>query len=447
MATPSDDSTVTGSPFVLNASDTDRTQMYMVPASSATNGTSASSNSSPPVDSPAAPPVPSPGSAPPSTDPQASSEPPLMEFAPPSFVKVYLQMPIFDAASTQLRPYCATFDPRPQSAAPMTVEKCMDAASGASHKSQAFAYEPTTGYLHPMWYSGQDDGLSGDDPEPTAPSAPDGAPSPPSSAPAAPASPPAVPSPPAGPSGGPPSPPVNPSPPVSDDVPAVTSFEQEALEVEFGDSTPVPVRALEAFGADALQNARNVTLMFAPTTPEVVPNSSVGKVAEVPVVSAPVSPPVANPVPASASGAGSGAADASATQSAAAPSSGVDSGATSTTSATGTVTTDASATDSGSSSTVAAEQASATPSDGGDGDSSPAQDLLEAAAATPTQAPSDASDTAGGSSSSASSSDSVSVAEALATGSSTNATDSGSSMTPVSTPPYEWMFKGTNASP
>ncbi|KAM5534494.1 hypothetical protein V8D89_011826 [Ganoderma adspersum] len=459
VATPSNGSTVAGSPFVLNASDTDRTQMYMVPAISATNSTSASSNSSLPVGPPAAPsaglPVPSPGSASPSTDPQASSASPSTESVEPSFVKVFLQMPIFDAASAQLKPYCATFDPRPLSAAPMTVEKCMDAASSAFHKSQVFAYEPNSGYLHPMWYSGQDDGLSNDDSESTAPPAPDSAPSAPSSAPAtaAPASPPAAPSPPVGPAGDTPSPPVNSSTSVPDGVPAVTSFEQEALEVEFGDSTHAPVRASEIFAAEALQNAKNVTLRFAPTTPEVLPNSGVGKVAELPVVSVPVNPPVANPAPDADTGAAAG----PATQSAAS-SSDVDSGATTTaapaTSVTGTETDDASTTDAGSSAVT--EQASATPSDGGAGDSLSAQDLL--APAAPTQALEvdvdsvDASDTAGASSSSSSGSDSSSAAAAPATVS-TNVTDSGSStssmpsMTPVSTAPYEWMFKGTNASP
>lgn len=458
MATPGNGSTVAGSPFVLNASDTDRTQMYMVPANSATNGTSASSNSSLPAGPPEAPsaglPVPSPGSAPPSTDRQASSAFPSTDSAEASFVKVLLQTPIFDAASAELKPYCATFDPRPMSAAPMTVEQCRDAASSDLHKSQVFAYEPTTGYLHPMWYSGQDDGISGDsDSEPTAPSVPDGAPPAPSSAPAAPASPPAVPSLPVGPADDPPSPPVSSSTSVPEGVPAVTSFEQEALEVEFGDSTHAPVRAPEIFAAEALQNAKNVTLRFSPITPEVLPNSGVGKVAELPTVSAPASPPAANPD----SDADTGAAAGSTTQSAAPSSSDVDSGATTTAaSATGTGTADASTTDAGSSAVT--EQASATPSDSDAGDSLSAQDLL--ASATPTQVLEvgvysvDASDTAGASSSSSSGSDSSSAAVASAsTTVSTNATDSGSpsmpSMTPVSTAPapYEWMFKGTNASP
>ncbi|PIL24818.1 hypothetical protein GSI_12704 [Ganoderma sinense ZZ0214-1] len=439
VATPSNNSTAEGSPFVLNASDTDRTQMYLVPVSSAsTNGTSASSNStsSLPAGPPAPPsadlPVPSPGSTPPTTK-SASS-----------FVKVFLQMPIFDAAAAQLEPYCATFDPRPLSPAPMTVEKCHNALSSDFHKSQVFAYEPESGFLHPMSYAGEDDGTSNDDSSPSTPSS-------------APASPAAAPSPPTGPSGGPPSPPVNSSAPVSNGVPAVTSLEEEALEDEFGDSTHAPILAPEIFAAEALQNARNVTLLFAPTTPEVMPNSGVGKVAELPVASVPVNPPVAKPVPAPGAGAPTGDAAGSATQSApASSSSDTDTGATTAAAATsatgaGTGTTGAPATDTGSSTT-------ATPSDGGAGDSLAAQDLL--APATPTQTlevnvyAADTSDTAGGPSSSSSSSGSGSssaVAASASATSSTNGTDSGSSstptMTPESTAPYEWMFQGTNASP
>ncbi len=224
----------------------------------------------------------------------------------------------------------------------------------------------------------------------------------------------------------------------------MTSFEQEDLEVEFpGDSSDLPDHAPQIFALEALQNARNVTLMFAPTTPEVMPNSPVGKVAELPVVSVPVSPPVANP------DLGPSAATSSTTQSASS-SSAVDSSAT--TAASASTTADASATDSGSS-TVTTEQASATPSDAGAGDSSSAatpNDLM--AAVTPTQAIEakvydvGASDTADASSGSSSNS-----TAAAATTLSTNGTDSGSSMvptmTPVSTAPYEWMFKNTNASP
>ncbi|KAI1790244.1 hypothetical protein LXA43DRAFT_1062230 [Ganoderma leucocontextum] len=437
VATPSNGTTVAGSPFVLNASDTDRTQMYMVPLEfdfEYTLGPSCSSIGRLPCSSP--------GWLYTAVDWLTCGSTGQLYIAVNGVNQRSLFEPSrFRQGSAKLESYCATFDPRPPSPAPMTVERCMaNPSSSDLHKSQVFAYEPYTGIIRPMWYEDEDDGTSSDDPAPSAPSAPNGAPSAPSDPPSAPGGPPAAPSPPAGTSSGPPSPPVNSSTPVSNNVPAVTSFEQEALEGEFGDSTHSPMSVPKMFAAEALQNARNVTLKFAPTTPEVLPNAPVGKVAERPVVTLSLNPPETMSPATGSAATDSGSLSATRSTSS---SSAVDSAAP-----TASTTADASATDPGASSAVT-EQASATPSDAGSGDSSSTmtvKDLLMAA--TPSQTLEvkvynvDASDTAADG-------PSGSGLTAAATPSS-NGTDLGSSMmptmTPVSTAPYEWMFKETTAS-
>ncbi|KAI8996476.1 hypothetical protein BD414DRAFT_520368 [Trametes punicea] len=227
----SDNSTsLTRSTFVLDASDTDRTQMYLVPTPDSA-GDSSTSNAT-------------------ASNTTVSN----------SFMKVSLQMPVFEEASAQLKPYCATFDPRPDAPAPMTVESCMDGSSNDEHKSQIFAYEPGTGIIRPMWFEGEDDGISDgnaasrpDDPSDDDQSNDD--------------------------DGGVDDPngtnttTVDPTTPASDKVASVTSFEQEALDERFGDATRPPARMASAktFTTETLSGARNVTLVFSPAAPAVPP--------------------------------------------------------------------------------------------------------------------------------------------------------------------------------
>ncbi|CDO68817.1 hypothetical protein BN946_scf184805.g26 [Trametes cinnabarina] len=231
LAAPTNGSTAdnsTSSNFVLNASEVDRTQMYLVTAPDSGNSSSSSNSTA------------------------------NNSTAPSSFIKVALQMPVFDAASAQLKPYCATFDPRPTAPAPMTVESCMNGSSVDEHKSQVFAYEPDSGAIRPMWYEGEDDGTDDND-DSTSPT--DDNPST------------------SGPSGddegdsddSDDSTTVDPTTPTSDKVASVTSFNQQALDNQFGDATRPPARAAfaKAFSAEALSSARNVTLVFSPAAPEV----------------------------------------------------------------------------------------------------------------------------------------------------------------------------------
>lgn len=75
----------------------------------------------------------------------------------PGEMPVTLRVPMFDATSANIVPYCATFDPKPPVPAPLTAEECTDDPAG-EHRSQMFAYNPDTGIVRPMWYQGQDDG-------------------------------------------------------------------------------------------------------------------------------------------------------------------------------------------------------------------------------------------------------------------------------------------------
>ncbi|KAI0292286.1 hypothetical protein BC826DRAFT_446560 [Russula brevipes] len=109
--------TNSSNPFILNASNMDATQMYLV--ASASN----SSNST----------------------------------LTPDETAVTFRILMFDVASASIVPYCATFDPDPPSPAPLTAEECTDDPVG-DHQSQSFAFNRATGVVRPMWRSAQDDG-------------------------------------------------------------------------------------------------------------------------------------------------------------------------------------------------------------------------------------------------------------------------------------------------
>lgn len=126
MATASN----TSSLFVLDASNTTQTQFFLVVGKD-NNSSSSSTDAS--KDGLTTPPI-----------------------------KVTLQVSVFEPTTASMKPYCATFDPNPPAPAPLAMEPCFkesDAPADASstdadsHKSQAFAYDPTTGIVHPFWSS------------------------------------------------------------------------------------------------------------------------------------------------------------------------------------------------------------------------------------------------------------------------------------------------------
>ncbi|KAF6761824.1 hypothetical protein DFP72DRAFT_631690 [Ephemerocybe angulata] len=77
--------------------------------------------------------------------------------------------------------YCATYDPNPPEAEPLTMQPCMDDAASDdfeksssdvdaakdtdpnNHKSQTFSFDPDSGVIRPMWFAGEDDGKTDDD--------------------------------------------------------------------------------------------------------------------------------------------------------------------------------------------------------------------------------------------------------------------------------------------
>ncbi|KAI0332703.1 hypothetical protein GY45DRAFT_437625 [Cubamyces sp. BRFM 1775] len=369
----------TSSTFVLNASDSGRTQMYLVTSPDADDGSSSSN----------------------STTSNSTN--------PASFIRVTLQMPVFDAASAELRPYCATFDPRPAAPAPMTVEACMQGSSNDAHKSQVFTYEPETGVIHPTWFSREDDG-TGDDtaldsPEDDVDSDDDATPDDPTDDDGSDDSGDNI----SGPQGN--STTVDPATPASDKIASVTSFEDEALDQRYGDATRPPARVAlpKRFPADALSSARNVTLVFTPAAPEVSP-SPVQAPAEKIAVPATDSDSTSSTVTSTSSASSSSSlttnTDAAATTMAALDAT--------TTSATVT-SSDSAATSPASGSNLSETDSLATAS----ATSSPA---LEVKVYNPY-----AEDVT---------SDSASSSVTTSSGSSAAAT-----MTPVSTAPYEWMFK------
>ncbi|KAH9000428.1 hypothetical protein EDB92DRAFT_1831240 [Lactarius akahatsu] len=116
----SDSPTTYSSEFVLNASETESTQMYLLPVSdsSTTQFTSM----------------------------LASDE-----------KGVTIRLAMFDRASASVSPFCATFDPNPPVPGPLTAEECAVDPVG-EHRSQLFAFNQVTGVVRPMWFDGQSDG-------------------------------------------------------------------------------------------------------------------------------------------------------------------------------------------------------------------------------------------------------------------------------------------------
>ncbi|KAI0714172.1 hypothetical protein C8T65DRAFT_738845 [Cerioporus squamosus] len=427
---PDDDN---ASSFMLNASEADHSPMYLVKlASNATD-----------------PPTPSNSSSDSTGTPNNST-------ASSAYIPVMLMTDVFVADSAQLERYCATFDPRPSAPSAMTAQNC---SSGDAHKSQIFAYEPGTGIVRPMWFDGEDDGedsrTDGSDPGASRNSTvADGGD-------------------------------VYPSSPAGGSDTNVTTLSQEALSDDFGEATrrpPTRFALPKTFTAEALDNTQNVTMRFTPMAPEVKIHQSTVQDGDpsasdtITPSSSPASSMSSTTVDSSSSPTSSATDSLTSLSSSLAISSGASD--TSTVMATATASTDGSMSTASatvmpgsmtapSSATTTTDPSSTTSAD--TSDTFNGSDLI--AAATPSAPPAlevkvfnpyastSASDTA-------TSSPSAADASSLAAGSSVAATDTSSltstsssvaatdastftatsssvsaTMTPVSTAPYEWMFK------
>lgn len=116
-STTSEDSATSPSAFVLNASDINGTQVYLLQSSS---------NSS-------------------------------KSMLTPDEINVTIRLEMFDITSASNVPYCATYDPDPPAPAPLTAEECTEDPVG-KRRSQMFAFHRTTGVVRPMWFNAQDSG-------------------------------------------------------------------------------------------------------------------------------------------------------------------------------------------------------------------------------------------------------------------------------------------------
>ncbi|OJT07168.1 hypothetical protein TRAPUB_1983 [Trametes pubescens] len=370
LAAQGNGTTGDNSTFVLNASDTNSTQLYLIP----TPDSNADALSADPASSP-----------------------------PATFIKVALQMGMFDPPTAQLRSYCATFDPHPEVPAPMTMEPCTDGSSADEHKSQVFAYTPSTGVIQPMWFQGQGAAAEGDDSDDSTVPTDD-------------------------PSDGDRSDDdqggtsnsttVDPTTPTSSKVVNVTSLQQEALDEQYGDATRPPTRmaSVKTLAADTPSGARNVTMLFSPASPEILP----------------AAPPAQDKVAVPASSTDL------VTSSAASVSGTATSTATSDTSTTITTT---------SSATASVAMETSTSSDTSSGAASTTSSLASSSASsTVTESTTSASATASSAfevkvyNPYAEDSDSIN-SSATTSFSSTSTPTASATMTPVSTAPYEWMFK------
>lgn len=134
-------------PFVLDASNSTKTQFYLV-VNDASNGSI------------------KPGASMSETLANlqsAASSKGSLDSEQMGDIQVSLQVPVFDPTKAVMTPFCATFDPNPPTPAPLTMEACfsnmeangqgVSATDSAAQKSQTFAYNPASGVIRPMWLS------------------------------------------------------------------------------------------------------------------------------------------------------------------------------------------------------------------------------------------------------------------------------------------------------
>ncbi|KAG9047529.1 hypothetical protein FS837_002053 [Tulasnella sp. UAMH 9824] len=113
----------TNNAFVLNASNSSATHVFLVP----TNSTAAAASDD--------------GSIP-----------------------VALHVPVYSPDKASMVDYCMTYDPNPPAPVPLTAQSCTDQVT--DHQSQVFSYNPSTGVIVPMWTvapSSTDPSASSDD--------------------------------------------------------------------------------------------------------------------------------------------------------------------------------------------------------------------------------------------------------------------------------------------
>ena len=176
-------------------------------------------------------------------------------------VPVALKVSVFNPDSASMEGYCATYDPEPPAPAPLSAEPCFYDEPTGPHKSQVFAYTPSTSVIRPMWFGDEtdEDTVDGLDSNSTARS--DAT--------------------------------VDPKTPLSDGTTSITGFG------DFGNSTAPPssiasfdnstgisqgladynakndsmIPAADGLADDFVARAQNVTLVFTPATP-VIPSGS-----------------------------------------------------------------------------------------------------------------------------------------------------------------------------
>ncbi|KAG9003902.1 hypothetical protein FRB94_002819 [Tulasnella sp. JGI-2019a] len=122
------------SAFVMNASNSTATHVFLVPANT-TDASAASVDDSIPVE---------------------------------------LHVPVYSPESAAMLAYCVTYDPNPPAPAPLAAKPCVDresAQSMDSHTSQIFSYSPTTGNIVPMWITSDPSAASEDNSTSTDPAA------------------------------------------------------------------------------------------------------------------------------------------------------------------------------------------------------------------------------------------------------------------------------------
>ena len=173
-------------------------------------------------------------------------------------IPVVLKVPVFNPDTASMEGYCATYDPQPPAPAPLSAEPCFYDEPTAAHKSQVFAYTPSTSVIRPMWFSGENDEDSLGDPGSNSTAQPDAT--------------------------------VDPATPLNGNMTSITNVG------DFGNSTAPPSSSIAAFdnstgieeglngsgskndstipsAEDFAAKAQNVTLIFTPATP-IVPSGS-----------------------------------------------------------------------------------------------------------------------------------------------------------------------------
>ncbi|KAK7686306.1 hypothetical protein QCA50_010530 [Cerrena zonata] len=182
-----------------------------------------------------------------------------------SYRQVALTVPVFNPETVATEIWCMTYIPDTLTPKPLTAQRChsFNGTDSDAQKGQIFAFDPSTNIIRPMWSGGDDSGVDSEDTdEDSASDLEDDE-----------AGQPLVPE--DGSNNSTLGTTQGPSSRANSSDANATDFNGKMLDAEFGDATRPPAAAAKSLAAASPYTvARNVTLVFTPEMPEVGAASS-----------------------------------------------------------------------------------------------------------------------------------------------------------------------------